>query len=699
VTINTVTIKTATIKKLLVANRGEIASRVFRTCRAMDIATVAVYSDADAGLPFVTDADEAVHLPGSTPAETYLRGDLLIDAARRTGADAVHPGYGFLSENAGFARQCADAGLTFVGPTPAAIDAMGSKTAAKQLMRDAGVPVLPGAVFESEPDAGQLSAAAAEIGYPVLVKAAFGGGGRGMRIVVGEAELAEAVASAQREAASAFGNGTVFLERFVSSPRHIEVQIVGDQAGTVVHLFERECSIQRRYQKIIEEAPSPVVDDALRAQLCQAAVTAGQAIGYVGAGTVEFVLDASGRFYFLEVNTRLQVEHPVTELITGIDLVKLQLDVAAGAPIPDEVRRARISGHAIEARLYAEDVAAGYLPTSGDVHTFEFPDIDLAGSGAGFAGTVFTGTGGLRLDAGFASGTRVSTFYDSMLAKVIGYGATRDEARQRLAGALSRARLHGVTTNRDLLVAVLREDEFAAGAIDTGYLERHPYDKLVPVPDTGAQAVHVLAAALAAQAARREQTAVLASLPSGFRNNPSAPQTDTYTRDGTQVQVTYRLDRDGLTAAVDGTPVAGAVLLSATPQRVDLVCAGIRRRVEVTRIGATAYVDSPLGHDALTEVERFPDPSAAVHAGSLLAPMPGTVVRVTAAVGDTVAAGATIVTIEAMKMEHAIRTPAPGVVTALPVMVGDQVDSGTVLAVVEEAAEEASEAAEEDKHD
>ncbi|MEV5848666.1 biotin carboxylase N-terminal domain-containing protein [Streptomyces sp. NPDC051985] len=661
---------TVTIKKLLVANRGEIASRVFRTCRLMDIATVAVYSDADAGLPFVTDADEAVRLPGNTPADTYLRADLLIEAALRTGADAIHPGYGFLSENAGFARRCAAAGVTFVGPTPEAMDAMGSKTAAKELMHAAGVPVLPGAVFagDREPDAARLRTAAAEIGTPVLVKAAFGGGGRGMRIVQDLDEIEAAVASARREAASAFGDGTVFLERFVESPRHIEVQIVGDQAGTVVHLFERECSIQRRYQKIIEEAPSPVVDDALRAELCQAAVSAGKAIGYVGAGTVEFVLDASGRFYFLEVNTRLQVEHPVTEMITGIDLVRLQLDIAAGRPIPDEVIEARITGHAIEARLYAEDAAAGYLPTSGAVHTFELPPAD-----------------GLRIDAGFASGTRVSTFYDSMLAKVIGFGATRDDARRLLAGSLSRARLHGVTTNRDLLVGILREAEFAAGAIDTGYLQRHAYAELVPTPGEDARAVHVLAAALAGQAARRAEAPVLASLPSGFRTNPSAPQTVAFERHGREpVEATYRLDRDGLTATVAGAPVAETTLLSATPTRVDLVCGGIRRVVDVHRVGATVYVDSPLGHDALTEVERFPDPSGAAQAGSLIASMPGTVVRIEAAVGDSVESGATILVIEAMKMEHAIRSPGSGIVTALPVGIGTQVDSGAVLAVVDD---------------
>lgn len=675
------TVRPVTINKLLVANRGEIASRVFRTARRMDIATVAVYSDPDAHLPYAREADEAVHLPGAAPAQTYLRGEALIDAARRAGADAVHPGYGFLSENAGFARECAAAGLTFVGPSPEAIEAMGSKTAAKELMRRAGVPVLPGAVFDERacPDEGQLRAAAAEIGLPVLVKAAFGGGGRGMRIVRDPGDIAGAVASARREAASAFGNGTVFLERYVEAPRHIEVQIVGDQDGTVTHLFERECSVQRRYQKIIEEAPSPAVDEALRAELCQAAVAAGKAIGYAGAGTVEFVLDSSGRFYFLEVNTRLQVEHPVTELVTGVDLVKVQLEVAAGKPVGDEVARAAITGHAIEARLYAEDVPAGYLPTSGDLHTFAIPAAD-----------------GLRVDAGFASGTRVSTFYDSMLAKVIAYGATRDDARRLLAGSLSRARLHGVATNRDLLVGILRENEFAAGAIDTGYLERHPYAELVPGPPAAARAAHLLAAALAGQAARRAAAPVLASLPSGFRNNPSAPQSVSYERDGERIEVTYRIagahaggDQAAgarVTATVAGEPAGEVTLLSAAPGRVDLVCDGVRRIIDVTRVGAVSYVDSAAGHDALTEAERFPDPAAAAHAGSLLAPMPGTVVRVDVAAGDAVEAGAAIVTIEAMKMEHAVRAPGRGTVTAVAVAVGAQVDSGTVLAVVEEEA-------------
>jgi propionyl-CoA carboxylase alpha chain len=657
------------MKKLLIANRGEIASRVIRTARAMDLATVAVFSDPDEGLPFVRDADEAVRLPGSAPADTYLNVEALLAAAATTGADSVHPGYGFLSENAGFARSCAEAGLTFVGPTPEAIEAMGSKIGAKEIMAAAGVPVLPGAVFGdvAEPDPAEVIKAADEIGYPVLVKAAFGGGGRGMRIVHQTAEVTEAVASARREAASAFGNGTVFLERFVEAPRHIEVQIFGDQAGTVVHLFERECSVQRRYQKIIEEAPSPAVGPDLREELCRAAVAAGRAIGYVGAGTVEFVLDASGRFYFLEVNTRLQVEHPVTELITGLDLVQVQLEVAAGRPLPPEVTGATLSGHAIEARLYAEDVAAGYLPVSGDVYTFDIP-----------------AEPGLRVDAGFASGTRVSTFYDSMLAKVIGFGRTRDDARRMLAGALSRARLHGVVTNRDLLTAILREPEFAAGAIDTGYLTRHPPADLCPPGPVPPE--HVLAVALAEQARRRRDAPVLATMPSGWRNNPSAPQRARYDHDGQAVEVSYTMGepgRGGLTAEVDGTSYPAIRLHEVTGGRVDLEIGGVRRVIDVRAAAGSFYVDSGLGHSVLTEVDRFPDPSATAQAGSLLAPMPGTVVRVEVSVGDHVPEGAVILAIEAMKMEHAIRAPAAGVVSDLPIAVGAQVDSGSVLAVLD----------------
>jgi propionyl-CoA carboxylase alpha chain len=667
-----------TISKLLVAGRGEIASRVFRTARAMDLATVAVFSDADAGLPFVREADESVRLPGSTPAQTYLRGDAVIAAAAATGADAVHPGYGFLSENAEFARACAAAGLTFIGPAPEAIEAMGSKIAARELMAAAGVPVLPGATLAgvaprasggegNESDPAELREAAERIGYPVLVKAAFGGGGRGIRVVRDEDELASAVASARREAASAFGDGTVFLERLVESPRHVEVQIVGDQYGTVAHLFERECSIQRRYQKILEEAPSPALTPDLRAELCEAAVAAGRAIKYVGAGTVEFVLDQAGRFFFLEVNTRLQVEHPVTELVTGLDLVKIQLEVAAGLPLPAEVTTASLTGHAIEARLYAEDVPGGYLPASGDLHTFE---IDPQPA--------------LRVDAGYASGTRVSTFYDSLLAKVIGHGTTRDDARRVLAVALSRARLHGVVTNRDLLVGILREPEFIAGRTDTGYLARHDPGELARPPGPAVRTVHLIAAALAEQARRRAAAPVLGTLPSGWRNNPSGQQHASYRIDGEPAEVGYRFGRGTVSVAVDGSALPDLVVHEATPDRVDLELGGVRRSVQITRAGGALFADSALGHSTLTEAERFGDPSALVQAGSLFAPMPGTVVRIEVAVGDRVQAGTPLLAIEAMKMEHPVRAPAAGVVTELPVAVGAQVDSGSVLAVLAE---------------
>ncbi len=400
------------ITKLLIANRGEIAARIIRSAHALGIATVAVYSDPDAAAPYVTLADEAVRLPGAAPADTYLRGDLVVAAAAAAGADAVHPGYGFLSENAGFARACADAGLTFVGPRPETIEAMGDKVRAKAIMAEADVPVLPSATVTDTTDLDQVSAAGAAVGFPLLVKAAFGGGGRGMRLVADPAELAEAVTSARREAASAFGDGTVFLERFVTDPRHVEVQIVGDAHGDVVHLFERECSIQRRYQKIVEECPSPAVDDDLRDALTAAAVAAGWAIGYTGAGTVEFVLDRDGGFYFLEMNTRLQVEHPVTEEVTGLDLVELQLRIAEGAPLPASARQARISGHAIEVRLYAEDVPAGFVPTTGTLHRFAFPPAL-----------------GIRVDTGFRDGSAVSPHYDAMLAR--GPRRGRRETRRR----------------------------------------------------------------------------------------------------------------------------------------------------------------------------------------------------------------------------------------------------------------------------
>ncbi|MCU1378361.1 MAG: accA [Acidimicrobiales bacterium] len=633
------------MKRLLVANRGEIARRVFRTARAMGIGTVAVFSDADEHAPHVGDADLAVRLPGTTPAETYLDIGAVLAAARSTGSDAIHPGYGFLSENAAFARACAAAGITFVGPSPEAIEAMGSKIAAKELMAAAGVPILPGATVtdgEALPD----------VGFPVLVKAAFGGGGRGMRVVRSPGELADAVASAQREAAAAFGDGTVFLERYVEDPRHVEVQIFGDTHGTVIHLYERECSIQRRYQKIIEEAPSPAVDDERRAALGAAAVKAAEALGYVGAGTVEFVMDQQGEFFFLEVNTRLQVEHPVTELVTGLDLVELQLRVARGEPLP---LPPPLRGHAIEARLYAEDVAAGFVPASGRIHRFDVP-------------------GDVRVDTGYEAGSTVSTFYDAMLAKVIASGDTREQAVGRLAEALTDARIHGVPTNRELLVRVLRHPEFQAGNTDTGFLDRHDLAH-VEVPDD-VRLRHAVAAALAAAAERRQSAPVQPHVPAGWRNVPAIPQVASY--DG--IEIRYRYTGDGV--EVEG--LGGVRVWSAEPNGVDVTIEGVRRRIAVERVGDDTYVDDADGASTLRAVPRFPLPDAAVAAGSLLAPLPGSVVRVLVEPGESVRRGQTLVVLEAMKMEHSVQSPSDGSVTDVRVAVGDQVESGQVLAVVDE---------------
>jgi propionyl-CoA carboxylase alpha chain len=661
---------TQTISTLLIANRGEIAARIIRTAHALGIATVAVYSDPDAEAPYVTMADQAVRLPGAAPADTYLRGDLIIAAAAATGAGAVHPGYGFLSENAAFARACADAGLIFVGPSPATIQAMGDKVAAKATMAAAGVPVLPSMTVDSDGE----HDVAAQVGFPLLVKAAFGGGGRGMRLVSDRSQLAGAVGAARREAAAAFGDGTVFLERYVTDPRHVEVQILGDAHGDVVHLFERECSIQRRYQKIVEESPSPAVDGELRAALTKAAVTAGRAAGYTGAGTVEFVLDRDGSFYFLEMNTRLQVEHPVTEEVTGLDLVELQLRVAEGEPLPREVREAAITGHAIEVRLYAEDVPAGFLPVTGTLHRFAIP------SGPG-----------LRTDMGYRDGSRISPHYDAMLAKVIAHGRTRADAARRLARALRDAQIHGLTTNRDLLVAILREPEFLAGATDTGYLTRHQPAALAgsgagsgAAPAT---AKHALVAALARQMVNRAAAPVLTTLPSGWRNVVSAPQRVSYTAAGEQYHVAYRVLGDTVEACVNDMPLGRAMIIGkASPDRVDLEIDGIRRVYRVHRVGPEnprTYVDASDGSSALTEVPRFGDPEKLSPAGSLLAPMPGLVRRVLVEVGAVVTAGQPLLVLEAMKMEQTVTAPAAGVVAELRAKAGEQVAAAQVLAVVE----------------
>jgi acyl-CoA carboxylase subunit alpha len=669
------------IEKLLVANRGEIARRITRTAHEMGIACVAVHSDPDAEAPHVRDADEAVRLPGERSTDTYLRIDAVVDAAIRTGADAVHPGYGFLSENAAFARACESAGLTWVGPPPSAIEAMGSKLAAKATMREAGVPVLPTVEVDDDLDLGGTVAAPGGLGWPVIVKASAGGGGRGMRVVEDAARLAEAVESARREARASFGDPTLFLEPYARRPRHIEVQVLADNHGAVVHLFERECSIQRRHQKIIEESPSVRVDATLRSQLGDAAVRSARAIGYVNAGTVEFLLLEDGSFAFLEMNTRLQVEHTVTELVTGLDLVRLQLLVAEGWQLGEDVLAARHQGHAIEARLYAEDPAASWRPSAGLLHRFRIPTAEGPPHDNGLEHTVR-----IRVDSGVEDGSTVTTHYDPLLAKVVAHAATRDEAARALARVLQGAELHGLTTNRDLLVRTLRHREFLEGEIDTGFLERHdPAEIGAPLATMETERLHALCAALSAQARRRESAQVLRAMPSGWRNVPASPQLSRYEGRENLIEVGYSFDRKGrlVQAEVDGKRRDDLELLACTPEQVRLVVGGSEKLYRVQHVGPEVFVDGPDGSSSLHALERFPVPSAPLQPGSLLAPLPGTVVKVAVSPGARVRAGEVLVAIEAMKMEHELRAPADGAVEVVNVAPGDQVEAGTVLVVVD----------------
>ncbi|MFB7720244.1 acetyl/propionyl/methylcrotonyl-CoA carboxylase subunit alpha [Nocardia sp. NPDC056100] len=655
------------ITNVLVANRGEIARRVFATCRRMGIATTAVYSDADAAAPHVAEADSAIRLPGNTPGETYLRGELIIEAALAAGADAIHPGYGFLSENAEFARAVLEAGLTWIGPPVAAIEQMGSKVESKKMMDAAGVPVL------AELDPAEVTADM----LPVLIKASSGGGGRGMRVVRDLADLTEQLEGARREAESAFGDPTVFCERYLETGRHIEVQVMADTKGTVWAVGERECSIQRRHQKVVEEAPSPLVEkiDGMRARLFEAAKLATEAIGYEGAGTVEFLADEKGDFFFLEMNTRLQVEHPVTEQVTGLDLVRLQLQVAAGRPLP--ATQPGMRGHSIEVRLYAEDPAHDWQPQSGPVHK-----LDIPGTTGEF--TVLTEPG-VRLDTGVVDGSVVGVHYDPMLSKVISFAETRDEAAHILASALQRAKIHGLVTNRDLLVRVLRHPAFLAGDTDTAFFATHGLDKLsAPLVSEESEQLSIVAAALADSAANRRNAKVGFGVPSGWRNLPSQPQSKSYeSRVSGKHEVRYRITRAGL--EVEGHP--GLELVEATPDLVILLVPGergaVRRRFEIARYGDLVAVDSPLGPVSVRRLPRFEDPADQVAEGSLLAPMPGAVIRLGAELGSRVEKGQPILWLEAMKMEHTIAAPAAGVLTELNVTVGQQVEVGALLAVVQ----------------
>lgn len=652
------------VTRVLVANRGEIARRVFATCRRLGLGTVAVYTDPDAGAPHVAEADARVRLDKTND---YLNAAALIAAARAAGADAIHPGYGFLSENADFAAAVQDAGLTWVGPPVAAVRAMGSKIESKKLMAAAGVPVLD----ELDPDT------VTEAQLPVLVKASAGGGGRGMRVVRELSALAGEVAAASREAQSAFGDPTVFCERYLPTGHHIEVQIMADTHGTVWAVGERECSIQRRHQKIIEEAPSPLVERTvgMRAKLFDAARLAAEAIGYTGAGTVEFLADDDGEFYFLEMNTRLQVEHPVTEETTGLDLVELQLAVAEGDRLDAQPPAAQ--GHSIEARLYAEDPAKNWQPQAGLVRAFEVPSVRAE------FGSLGQRTG-IRLDSGVIDGFTVSIHYDPMLAKVISYAPTRRQASLVLADALARARVHGVRTNRDLLVNVLRHPAFLDGATDTAFFDTHDLARLAaPLGDATVIRLSAIAAALADAAHNRATAPVLSAVPSGWRNLASGHQVKDYRDEqGDEHRVQYRFSRTGLVLPEDPS----VQLVSATANDVVLRADGVDHSFSVRRYDADdpgVYVDSARGPVHLIALPRFPEPGSTVEKGSLVAPMPGSVIRLGADIGDTVIAGQPLIWLEAMKMEHTIAAPVDGVLAELNVKTGQQVEVGAVLARVE----------------
>lgn len=644
------------ISSILVANRGEIARRVFRTCRELGISTVAVFSDADASAPFVGEADLAVRLPGDAPTDTYLRGDLIIAAALKAGADAIHPGYGFLSENAQFARDVNAAGLTWIGPTPEAIDAMGDKIRAKELMFDAGVPQLG----QLEPEALTGSE------MPVLVKAAAGGGGRGMRIVRDPDDLSAAIDLASAEAASAFGDPTVFVEYYLENARHIEVQVLADTHGTVWIVGDRDCSIQRRHQKVVEEAPAPRVSASVRTTLHDAARAAAKAVDYVGAGTVEFmVADAhldTGKVFFLEMNTRLQVEHPVTEEVFGVDLVAQQISIAEGRALDGEIAEPR--GHAVEVRLYAEDPADDWQPQTGTIRMFE----------------VASGPG-VRTDSGVESGSVVGIHYDAMIAKVIAHGPDRASAVRRLADALRRTRVHGIRTNLDFLHSILHDEEFAAERLHTGLLEERLTQWTAPRVDDPTLRRYALAAALAEATTATADAKVLGRIPTAYRNVPSQPRTRTYEPD---LQVNY-------SAGFVQHDLDDVSVLSAAPTEVVLEVAGLVETYAVAVGRGRVDVDGPQGSIDLTPVPVFVDPADVIVEGSLLAPMPGSVISVAVTDGQQVVKGDVIVVLEAMKMQHTIKAPTEGTVAQLSVTAGSQVESGAVLAIIDTSTSSATE--------
>jgi len=657
------------ITKILIANRGEIAARIIRTCKRMGVTSVAVFSDADADAPFVNAADEAVRIGPAPSNESYLVIDKIIGAAKLTGADAIHPGYGFLAENAEFATACAEAGVKFIGPTPEVIRVLGSKRESKGIVGEAGVPVIPGYQGEAQDEA-TLATEAKALGFPVLLKASAGGGGKGMRVVNAAEELTGAIQGAKREAMNAFGDDVLLIEKYIQQPRHVEIQILGDEHGELIHLYERECSVQRRHQKVVEESPSPALDDAKRAEMGAAAVAVGKAVGYYNAGTVEFILTPEGDFYFLEVNTRLQVEHPVTECITGLDLVREQIRVAQGEHLGIAQQDVPRTGAAVEVRLYAEDADNNYLPTTGLVVDWQAPD-------------------SVRIDTGITSGSEIGIHYDPMLAKIISHAPTRPEAIRVLANALRELVVAGPITNREFLIRVLEHPKFLAGEVDTHFLDTHAEEINQQEVDVGLRDSALIAATFADVARRQGERDVLPHLALGFHNNRMVDEWVEYREGDTTSRVAYRpLRGGGYWTQVDDRE-ATISHVSMTEHAVQFETDDGRRwRFNTGANGDMRFVHHRNGAFRFAEKPRFVEPGEVTIQGGCTAPMPGKVIKLLVSEGETVEAGASLLILEAMKMEHEVRAPEAGVVEQLLVAVGDQVEADAVLVVIAGADEE-----------
>jgi len=655
------------INTILIANRGEIASRVIRTCKKMGITSVAIYADADKNAPFVEQANLAVYIGASEPSQSYLDQDKIIAAAKRTDADAIHPGYGFLSENADFARLCKTEGIIFIGPNPEAIAAMGSKSKAKAMMKAAGVPVVPGYNGEDQSEA-TLKEEALNIGFPVLLKATAGGGGKGMRIVHEEKEITAAIASAKREAKNAFGDDELLIEKYIASGRHIEFQIFGDQHKNVIHLLERECSIQRRYQKVIEESPSPIMTEALRKSMGDAAVLAAKAIEYDNAGTVEFIYnDTSGAFYFLEVNTRLQVEHPVTEAITGLDLVQMQIQSAQGIPLQITQEEVIGNGYAIEARLYAEDAANNYAPVTGKIHNYQFPDVD-----------------GLRVESAIESGSEISMFYDPMIAKIIVKDTNRTNAHTKLLYVLQQFICQGIVTNLPFLKTLLQHEEFQKGNYNTHFVqEKIDFSQINKISDQHIQEVAIVAT-LYDWNKREQSRKTLRSLPSGWRNNCYQYQKEVFRIGEHVLQLQYRYVEDGFVFLFEEKERKVAMIsIDETTLCIDID--GLQKTYAVVKVGEDYFVHSPtIGNVKITQEDRFPIKEKEKVSGGYESPIPSQVVKINIQSGDAIKEGDPLIVLSSMKMENVLVANQDGKVEEIYVAEGQNVEAGFLLLKINE---------------